>query len=71
MTDIRGILRSATKKDFITYIMTIMEGCFYKVYAEPGKYQRHPGAMVQGTMIFDLDHFSIQHVTCKPGDILH
>ena len=67
LTDIRGIFCSAKKKEFIMHIITLFETCIRKVYAEPYKYQRNPGAMVQATIIFDMKGFSMQHISCKPG----
>ncbi|XP_046460752.1 SEC14-like protein 2 isoform X2 [Daphnia pulex] len=64
-TDMKGILRSAKKMDFIMYYVYLVEGLIAKFAADPKKYNRVPDALVQSIIIFDLEGLSMQHVTNK------
>ncbi len=66
-TDIKGVLRSAKKIDFIMYVIYLIELSISKVISEPNKYKRVPDAIVQTTIIIDMEGLSMQHVTNKKG----
>ncbi|XP_046633872.1 SEC14-like protein 2 isoform X2 [Daphnia pulicaria] len=64
-TDMKGILRSTKKIDFMMYIIYLIEMGVSQVLSEPNKFKRVPDALVQTTIIFDCDGISMQHVTNK------
>ncbi|XP_046633856.1 SEC14-like protein 2 [Daphnia pulicaria] len=61
--DMKGILRSAKKRDFVMYIAYLVEFSISKVIEDPKKYKPSPDAIVQTTVIFDLEGLSMQHIT--------
>lgn len=63
----KGILRSTKKKDFVMYVVYLVETSIWRVMSDPLKYKRSPGAIVQTTIIFDLEDLSMQHITNKQG----
>ncbi|XP_057372032.1 SEC14-like protein 2 [Daphnia carinata] len=63
--DMKGILRSAKKRDFIMYVVYLVETSIWRVISDPKKYKRSPDTMVQTTVIFDLEGLSMQHITNK------
>lgn len=65
--DMKGILRSAKKRDFVMYIAYLVEFSISKVIEDPKKYKRSPDAIVQTTVIFDLEGLSMQHITNRQG----
>jgi metal transporter CNNM len=67
--DMKGILRSAKKRDFVMYIAYLVEFSISKVIEDPKKYKRSPGAIVQTTVIFDLEGLSMQHITNRQGTL--
>ena len=67
MTDVKGILQSVKKKDYLMYIISLVEAMIAEVLKEPTKYKRTPESIVQATIIFDMDQFSMRHITYKPG----
>lgn len=67
MSDMKGILRSTKKRDFVMYVVYLVETSIWRVMSDPEKYKRVPGAIVQTTIIFDLEGLSMQHVTNKQG----
>lgn len=66
-SDMKGILRSSKKKDFVMYVVYLVETSIWRVMSDPQKYKRSPGAIVQTTIIFDLEDLSMQHITNKQG----
>jgi hypothetical protein len=62
----KGILRSAKKIFHHVYIVYLVEGRIAKVVADPEKYNRVPDALVQATIIFDLE--GLQNVTNKKSN---
>ncbi|KZS17843.1 putative SEC14 protein 2 [Daphnia magna] len=64
-SDMKGILRSSKKKDFVMYVVYLVETSIWRVMSDPQKYKRSPGAIVQTTIIFDLEDLSMQHITNK------
>jgi metal transporter CNNM len=69
--DMKGILRSVKKRDFITYVIYLIESSISKVMADPKKYKPTPDAIVQTTVIFDMEGMSIQHVTNRKGNVAY
>lgn len=66
--DMKGILSSVKKKDYLSYVLYLVEQNIAKVNADMAKYQLKPGdSMVQASMIFDLEGFGMQHITHKPS----
>ncbi|XP_046460746.1 SEC14-like protein 2 [Daphnia pulex] len=65
MSDMKGILRSTKKRDFVMYVVYLVETSIWRVMSDPKKYKRVPDAIVQTTIIFDLEGLSMQHVTNK------
>lgn len=65
--DMKGVLRSAKKRDFIMYVVYLVETSIWRVISDPQKYKRSPDTMVQTTVIFDLEGLSMQHITNKQG----
>lgn len=63
----KGILRSAKKRDYIMYVVYLVETSIWRVISDPQKYKRSPDAIVQTTVIFDLEGLSMQHITNKQG----
>ena len=39
----------------------------WMVTSDPQRYRRSPDAIVQSTIIFDMEGFSMQHITNKQG----
>ena len=67
----KGILRSVKKRDFITYVIYLIESSISKVMADPKKYKPTPDAIVQTTVIFDMEGMSIQHVTNRKSNVAY
>ncbi|XP_046460749.1 SEC14-like protein 2 [Daphnia pulex] len=65
MSDMKGILRSTRKKDYVMYVVYLVESSIARVNANLEKYKRNADAVVQSTIIFDMEGFSMQHVTNK------
>ena len=63
----KGILRSAKKKDFVMYIAYLVESGISKVISDPKKYKPTPDAIVQTTVVFDFEGLSMQHITNRQG----
>lgn len=66
----KGILRSTKKRDFVMYVVYLVETSIWRVMSDPKKYKRVPDAIVQTTIIFDLEGLSMQHVTNKQGIVV-
>ncbi len=49
------------------YIVSLVETMIYQVLEDPPKYKRTDDTIVQATVIFDMDQFSMRHITYKPG----
>ena len=49
------------------YVVYLVETSIWRVMTDPKKYKREPDAIVQTTIIFDLEGLSMQHVTNKQG----
>ncbi len=67
--DIKGILHAIKKKDYITHVVNLVETSMSMVLRNPTRYKRSPDAIVQSTIIFDMEGFAMRHVTYKPGRI--
>jgi hypothetical protein len=52
----------------VAYIVYLVEGRIAKVVADPKKYNRVSDALVQATIIFDLEGLSMQHVANKKSN---
>ena len=66
-TDMRGILRSTKKRDYVMKVIHLVESSIWMVSSDPQRYRRSPDAIVQSTIIFDMEGFSMQHITNKQG----
>lgn len=67
MSDVKGILRSVKKKDYVMYVVYLVESSIARVNADLKKFKRSPTAIVQSTIIFDMEGFSMSHITTKQG----
>ena len=67
MTDIKGILHSSKKRDCVLHILQEAEKNFVNVRNDPKTYKRSSDAIAQTSVILDLDGFSMNHITYKPG----
>lgn len=67
LMDLKGILLSAKKRDYLTYVIEIVERSFQRVRNDPKKFKRSPDAIAQSTVIFDMAGFSMRHITYKPA----
>uniref|UniRef100_A0A0P5M7D1 Cral/trio domain-containing protein n=1 Tax=Daphnia magna TaxID=35525 RepID=A0A0P5M7D1_9CRUS len=65
MSDVKGILRSVKKKDYVMYVVYLVECSIARVNADLKKFKRSPTAIVQSTIIFDMEGFSMSHITTK------
>ena len=63
----KGILRSVKKRDFVMYIAYLVELSISKVITDPKKYKPTPDAIVQTTVIFDMEGLSMKTAAYKPG----
>lgn len=70
LTDVKGILLSAKKKDCVMHVLTLVENYFSVVKNDPVKFKRSADAISQTTVILDLEGFSMNHITYKPGIFL-
>jgi len=66
-TDLKGILQSVKKKDYVMYVIELVERSITMVRNNQAKYKRSPDAINQACVIFDMAGFSMRHVTYKPG----
>jgi len=66
--DVKGILLSAKKKDFLNYIFCFVERSVE--YSRERQQRRHLPAsfMAQSTLIFDLENLSMRTLTYRPGE---
>ena len=67
MIDIKGLLLSSKKKYCIMHILQVIENNFLNVRNDPKKYRLSPDAIAQTSVILDLEGFSMNHITYKPG----
>ena len=49
------------------YIAYLVETSISKVITDPKKYKPTPDAIVQTTVIFDMEGLSMQHITNRQG----
>jgi len=63
----KGLLHSSKKKDCILHVLQVVEKIFLMVRKDPMKYKRSHDAIAQTTVILDLEGFSMNHITYKPG----
>lgn len=63
----KGILRSTKKRDYVMKVIHLVESSIWLVKSNPEKYKRSSDAIVQSTIIFDMEGFSMQHITNKQG----
>jgi hypothetical protein len=71
MIDIKGLLLSSKKKYCVMHILQVIENNFLNVRNDPKKYRLSPDAIAQTSVIVDLEGFSMNHITYKPGKIFH
>ena len=67
MTDLKGLLLSSKKKDCVLHVLQVVEKNFLMVRNDPIKYKRSPDAIAQTSVVLDLEGFSMNHITYKPG----
>lgn len=48
-------------------VIHLVESSIWLVKSNPEKYKRSSDAIVQSTIIFDMEGFSMQHITNKQG----
>lgn len=70
MIDIKGVLLSSKKKEYVTHVVQIVEKTLAMVRKDPMKYKRSPDAISQASVIVDLEGLSMNHVAYKPGLVL-
>jgi len=71
--DFRGLLYSVKKRDYLRHVISLVETSIWlgKNYGskELSEYSPpKPNSLVQSTIIFDMEGFSIRHITYKPGE---
>ncbi len=66
-TDVKGILQSVKKKDYVMHVVELVERSIRIVTNNQAKYKRRPDAINQACVIMDMAGFSMRHVTYKPG----
>ncbi len=66
MGDMKGVLNSVKKKDYIYHVISLVEETLAFPKKDPQRFGR-PNAPIQSTIIFDMDQFSMRHITYKPG----
>ena len=71
--DMKGILSSCKKKDYLLHIMFMVETSFKLatenlVKNQPDKVDK---ILAQSTIIFDMEEFSIRHITNKAGNFYY
>lgn len=67
MADLKGILLSVKKKEYLNHVICVVEESIKIVKVQPQRFRRSPDALVQSTIIFDLEGFSMRHITYKPA----
>ncbi|EFX85361.1 hypothetical protein DAPPUDRAFT_193891 [Daphnia pulex] len=67
MIDIKGVLLSSKKKDYVTHVVQIVEKTLAMVRKDPMKYKRSLDAIPQASVIVDLEGLSMNHVAYKPA----
>ena len=71
MSDMKGILNSAKKKDYLYHVISLVEETLLMTKKDPKRYGRSPNIPIQSTIIFDMDQFSMRHITYKPGTVIY
>lgn len=66
-TDLKGILQSVKKKDYVMHVIELVERGIRTVRNNQAKYKRRPDAINQACVIMDMAGFSMRHITYKPG----
>ncbi len=64
-----GLMHCVSKKDYLMFLLNVLETMISKVVANPTKYRRTPGAVVQATVIVDVEGFSMNQATYKPSTL--
>ena len=62
--DLKSLMESAKKKDFIKFVIQKVEESLVGVYQ-----RAKPTEMLQQSIVFDMDGFSMGHITNKAGMI--
>jgi len=65
-TDMKGLLLSTKKKDYINYTISLMEKDINYIRTYPERHNLSPTEVFKSTMILDMTDFGIQHITHKP-----
>ena len=66
--DLKGLLLSAKKKDFLYHVFSLVETSIKKSKEYQDKYNSSPSVITQSTIIFDVEHLSMRQITYKPGN---
>jgi len=65
--DLKGLLLSAKKKDFLYHVFSLVETSIKKSKEYQEKYNSSPSVITQSTIIFDVEHLSMRQITYKPA----
>ncbi|KAI9561416.1 hypothetical protein GHT06_012373 [Daphnia sinensis] len=65
--DLKGILLSVKRKDYLTHAIKIVEQSIVAARNNPAKYIPSPTTISQSTVIIDMAGFSMRHITYKPA----
>jgi len=67
-TDMKGLMLSTRKPDYVNYIFSLVEKDMKYVRTHPEEHNNlSPTEVFQSTMILDLEEFGMQHITHKPS----
>lgn len=66
-TDLKGVMMSVKKKEYFYYVVNLVEMSISLSKTQPERFSRGPNSLSQSTIIFDMDEFSMRHITYKPG----
>lgn len=67
-TDLKGVMMSVKKKEYFYFVVQLVEKSVSLSTTQPECYSRGPNTLSQSTIIFDMDEFSMRHITYKPGN---
>jgi len=65
--DMKGILHSAKKKDYLYHVYTLVETSIEASKQYKKKHNLPSSFMPQSTIIFDMEDFAMRHITYKPA----
>jgi len=65
--DMKGILRSAKKRDYLYYVYSLVESSIQSSMDYKEEHNLPASFMPQSTIIFDLEDLAMKHITYKPA----